>query len=58
MPLDKETVRKIAFLARIRDGHIAEAAYESRIEATLDALADHLEAHVAIDDLLAIARGA
>ena len=30
--------------------------YESEIEATLDALAVHLEQHIAIDRLLALAR--
>ncbi len=29
--------------------------YEAAVEAALDGLADHLEAHVAIDQLLAIA---
>jgi adenosylcobyric acid synthase len=46
---------RAAFLGRIRDGHFAEVAYEAQIETTLDALADHLETHIAIDDLLAIA---
>jgi len=31
-------------------------AYESRIEAALDALADHLEAHLDIEQILKIAR--
>ncbi|MDD9918053.1 MAG: cobyric acid synthase [Rhodospirillaceae bacterium] len=44
-----------AFLDRIRAGTAATVAYESRIEQTLDALADHLEQHLGIDRLLAIA---
>ncbi len=44
-----------AFLARIRSGAAANTAYDNRVERTLDALADHLERHVAIDTLLAIA---
>ncbi len=47
---------RAAFLGRIRNSDFARTAYETRIEAVLDALADHLEAHIAIDDLLAIAR--
>ena len=46
---------RAAFLARIGGGDFARAAYEARIETTLDALADHLESHLAIDGLLAIA---
>jgi adenosylcobyric acid synthase len=44
-----------AFLSRLRDGHISGDAYEARIESVLNGLADHLEAHVAVDRLLAIA---
>ena len=32
-------------------------AYEAEVEGTLDALADHLEAHLDLDGLLAAARG-
>lgn len=46
-----------AFLAGIASGRSSRVAYEARIEETLDALADHLEAHMAVDRLLAIARG-
>ncbi|NKB55845.1 MAG: cobyric acid synthase [Alphaproteobacteria bacterium] len=46
---------RAAFLDRIRSGRTAGAAYEARVEATLDDLADHLEQHVAINRLLAIA---
>jgi adenosylcobyric acid synthase len=37
-------------------GAASSLAYEARVEAALDALADHLEAHLDIDALLAIAR--
>jgi adenosylcobyric acid synthase len=47
-----------AFLKRLRAGHEAGLAFEARIEETLDALADHLEAHLDLDRLLAVARGA
>jgi adenosylcobyric acid synthase len=43
-----------AWLASL--GASSGIAYESRIEQALDALADHLEAHVDIDAVLAIAR--
>jgi adenosylcobyric acid synthase len=39
------------FLARLKPGARAEIAYEARIEETLDALADHLEAHMDLDAL-------
>ena len=35
----------------------SSVAYEARVEQALDALADHLEAHLDIDAILAIARG-
>ena len=37
-------------------GAASSLAYEARVETALDALADHLEAHLDIDALLAIAR--
>ena len=37
-------------------GIVSALAYETRIDTALDALADHLEAHLDIDALLAIAR--
>jgi adenosylcobyric acid synthase len=37
-------------------GAASGVAYESRIEQTLDALADHLETHVDVDGIVAIAR--
>ena len=43
-----------AWLANL--GIASALAYEARIEAALDALADHLEAHLDIDQLLNIAR--
>jgi adenosylcobyric acid synthase len=36
---------------------VSALAYEQKVEAAIDALADHLEAHLDIDGLLAIARG-
>jgi adenosylcobyric acid synthase len=45
-----------AFLGRIRDGRAGTLAYEAGVEATLDKLAAHLEAHLDIEALLAIAR--
>ena len=46
---------RFAFLDQVRSGAVAAIAYENRIERTLDALAEHLEQHIAIDMLLAIA---
>lgn len=43
------------FLNRIATGAAGTASYESQVETTLDALADHLERHVAVDSLLEIA---
>ena len=37
-------------------GIASQLAYEQRIEDALDALADHLEAHLDIDRIVAIAR--
>ena len=45
-----------AFLDRLRGGRASEIAYEAGIEAALDALAAHLEEHVDVDRLLALAR--
>jgi adenosylcobyric acid synthase len=44
-----------AFLARLRERSPSGFRFEQQIEATLDALADHLEAHVDLDGLLALA---
>jgi adenosylcobyric acid synthase len=44
-----------AFLARLRDGRPQAEAYEAKVETTLDALAEHLEANCDLDALLAIA---
>lgn len=41
-----------AFLARLRRDRRSDVAYETVIERTLDALADHLEKHVDMDALL------
>jgi adenosylcobyric acid synthase len=38
-------------------GAASRLAYETRVEATLDALADHVEAHLDLDRILTIARG-
>jgi adenosylcobyric acid synthase len=46
-----------AFLARLGGAGDPGLDYERRVEAALDRLADHLEAHLAIDNLLEIARG-
>ena len=45
-----------AFLARLRARAPSGLAFEQQIDATLDALADHLEAHADLDGLLALAR--
>jgi adenosylcobyric acid synthase len=45
-----------AFLARLKARAPSRLAFEQQIDATLDALADHLEAHVDLDGLLALAR--
>ena len=45
-----------AFLDRIRRGAASDTAYEARVESALDALAAHLEKHLDLDRLLAIAR--
>jgi adenosylcobyric acid synthase len=45
-----------AFLARLWERTPSGLAFEQRLEATLDALADHLEAHVDLEGLLALAR--
>jgi adenosylcobyric acid synthase len=45
-----------AFLARLKERAPSGLRFEQQIEATLDALAHHLEAHVDLDGLLALAR--
>ena len=44
-----------AFLARLKERVSSGLGFEQQIESTLDALADHLEAHVDLDGLLALA---
>jgi adenosylcobyric acid synthase len=44
-----------ALLESLRPGIASDLNFESRIDATLDALADHLERHVAIDRILELA---
>ncbi|MGH6916686.1 MAG: cobyric acid synthase, partial [Geminicoccaceae bacterium] len=44
-----------AFLARLKARAPSGLAFEQQIEATLDALADHLEVHADLDGLLALA---
>ena len=46
-----------AFLSRLRNRATSGVAYEAGIERTLDNLAEHLEAHLDLDALLAAARG-
>ena len=46
-----------AFLSRLKARAASGLAYETEIEATLDALAEHLETHLDLDALLAAARG-
>ena len=46
-----------AFLSRLKLRAVSGLAYEAQVERTLDALADHLEAHLDLDGLLAAARG-
>jgi adenosylcobyric acid synthase len=45
-----------AFLTRLRNRERSGLAFEQQIETTLDALADHFEAHVDLDGLLTLAR--
>jgi adenosylcobyric acid synthase len=45
-----------AFLTRLKEREPSGLAFEGQLEATLDALADHLEAHVDLDGLLELAR--
>jgi adenosylcobyric acid synthase len=45
-----------AFLARLQPRRASGLVWEQQIDQTLDAFADHLEAHVDIDGLLALAR--
>ncbi len=47
-----------AYLSSIRTRAVTGVAYESEVERTLDSLADHLAAHVALDRILEIAHGA
>jgi adenosylcobyric acid synthase len=44
-----------AFLKSIKADFASDLSFESRVDATLDALADHLEKHVAIDRIWEIA---
>jgi adenosylcobyric acid synthase len=54
--LFQNDVFRRAFLARLGASGDAGLSYAASIEATLDQLADHLEAHIAIDRVLAIAK--
>jgi adenosylcobyric acid synthase len=45
-----------AFLRRLKGREPSGLVFERQIEATLDALAEHLEIHVALDGLLTLAR--
>ena len=44
------------FLGRLRSGRVATDGFEARLDATLDALADHVAQALDLDRLLAIAR--
>jgi adenosylcobyric acid synthase len=44
------------YLARLRNRTASGLSFERQIETTLDALADHLQTHVDLDGLLALAR--
>ena len=50
-----DDAQRSAWLARLGGGP-SEIAYEGLVEATLDALAAHLEAHMDIDRMLTLAR--
>jgi len=45
-----------AFLSRIKDGRSAETDYNARVDEALNGLADHLEKHMDLNSLLAMAR--
>lgn len=45
-----------AFLDMIANGAASDVAYEARVEAVLDGFADHLEEHLDVDAVLAIAQ--
>ncbi|WP_395020455.1 cobyric acid synthase [Dongia sp.] len=46
-----------AYLKTLKPDFASDLNFEARVDATLDALADHLEQHVAIDRILDIANG-
>ena len=46
-----------AFLARLKQRAASGLAYDAQVEATLDALAEHLERHADLEGILAAARG-
>ena len=46
-----------AFLKTIKADFASDLSFESRVDATLDALADHLERHIAVDRIWEIANG-
>lgn len=48
---------RAAFLARFRDGRRSETRYDAMVDQTLDDLAAHMEAHLDLDGLLAVAKG-
>ncbi len=48
--------QRAAWLKRLASGEGAAIAYDDLIEETLDELAAHLSAHIAIDRLLSLAR--
>ena len=51
---ERDAFRK-AYLSRWLDGTLESVAYERQVDETLDGLANHLETHVRIDEILAMA---
>jgi adenosylcobyric acid synthase len=53
--LSNDDRQRAAWIARL-GGAPSRRSYDAQVEATLDALAAHLEAHVDVDRLLTLAR--
>ena len=52
-----EDALRHAFLSRLRARAGSDLAYDAMVESTLDGLARHLEQHLDVEAILAIARG-